>query len=162
MGFTKFDLKAGDYVEIYELTGNQNTPGELIKRFDVFKPYNGIFNANCGRFEVKFVSDNWIEGTGFEFYYWAIVGIDELSGFEDVNIYPNPTSHTINVKIVSELNEHINFQIYDMTGRLISSENVYVAGDYIYTKDVSNLAKGFYTMKIHTSKGKSIQKFIVN
>lgn len=162
MEFRKFDLEPGDYVEILNID-DKNQP-ELIVKFDASYRPQKPFTVNCGKFQVNFVSDNWLQGKGFELEYTAIKGttdIEEYSGFNSATIYPNPTSRDINVKILSELNETMTVQISDMTGRLISSENVQVMGNHVYTRDVSNLSKGIYVMKLQTSKGKSIQKFIV-
>lgn len=159
MNFTKFDLLEGDFVEIWNIE-NQNIP-QLIGRYDILNKPVGSFNVNCGRFQVNFVSDNWRQGTGFKLEYYAILGVDNNSGIENVSLYPNPTSNDINVAITSTLNENVTFQIVDMMGRVISSEKVTVSGDYIYTSNVNNLSTGIYMVNVITSKGKSIHKFVV-
>ena len=55
----------------------------------------------------------------------------------------------------------MHFQIFDMAGKMISSESAEVSGDYVYTTSVNHLATGIYMMHINTSKGKSVHKFIV-
>lgn len=159
MHFTKFDLLEGDFVEIWNID-NQNIP-VLMGRYDIKNMPTGDFNINCGKFQVNFVSDNWRQGTGFKLEYWAILGVDENSGIENVTVYPNPTSSVINVALTSSLNEDVTFQIIDMMGRVISTENVNIAGDYTYTANTSDLSKGIYMVNVITSKGKSIHKFVV-
>lgn len=160
MNFTKFDLLEGDYVDIWDITV-QNIP-QLVARYDINNKPTGIFNVNAGKFQVNFVSDNWRQGTGFKLEYYAIIGVDNNSGIENVNVYPNPASNNINVSVQTTLNENITFQIIDMMGRMISSETVAVTGDYIYNTSVENLAKGIYMVNVITSKGKSVHKFIVD
>ena len=159
MNFTKFDLLEGDFVDIWDIT-NQNVP-QLVARYDIKNQPTGIFNVNAGKFQVNFVSDNWRQGTGFKLEYWAILGVDNNSGIENVNVYPNPASNYINVAIKSNLDENVTFQIIDMMGRMISSETLPVSGDYIYNTSVENLAKGIYMVNVITSKGKSVHKFLV-
>lgn len=162
MNFTKFDLLEGDYVDVYSyIDKNTSTPPVLVKRFDILNPPTGVFMVNEGLFQVNFVSDNWRQGTGFKLEYWAILGVDENSGIENVTVYPNPTSSVINVALTSSLNEDVTFQIIDMMGRVISTENVNIAGDYTYTANTSDLSKGIYMVNVITSKGKSIHKFVV-
>lgn len=159
MHFTKFDLLEGDFVEIWNID-NQNIP-VLMGRYDIKNMPTGDFQINCGRFQVNFVSDNWRQGTGFKLEYWAILGVDENSGIDNVAVYPNPTSSVINVALTSSLNENVTFQIIDMMGRVISTENISIAGDYTYTANTSDLSKGIYMVNVITSKGKSIHKFVV-
>lgn len=159
MAFTKFDLMAGDFVDVWDIT-NQNIP-QLVQRFDINNMPNGAFYVNSGKFQVNFVSDNWKQGTGFKLEYYAIVGIPGNSGLDNVNVYPNPVSGNLNVAITTELNETMHFQIFDMAGKMISSESAEVSGDYVYTTSVNHLATGIYMMHINTSKGKSVHKFIV-
>ena len=159
MAFTKFDLLAGDFVDVWDIT-NQNVP-ELVHRFDINNWPNGAFYVNAGKFQVNFVSDNWKQGTGFKLEYYYVSGVPVNSGLEDVNVYPNPTSDNVNIAITTDLNETMQFQIFDMTGKMISSEAAEVSGDFVYTTSTNHLAPGIYMVHIKTSQGKSIHKFIV-
>ena len=159
MAFTKFDLLEGDYVDILDIS-NQNTP-QLVGRYDIKNLPTGIINVNAGKFQVNFVSDNWRQGTGFKLEYYAILGVDNNSGIENINVYPNPATNNINVAVKTTLNEDMTFQIIDMMGRVISSETLPVSGDFTYNTSVENLAKGIYMMNVITSKGKSVHKIVV-
>ncbi len=162
MAFTKFDLAEGDYVDIWTYENpNPGTLPELVKRFDMNNKPNGVINLNKGYFYVSFVSDNWKQGTGFKLEYWAIVGVNDIAGVENINVYPNPTSGQLNVAITSSLNENVTFQIVDMMGRTISSESIPVDGNYTYNTSVRDLSAGIYMVNVITSKGKSIHKFVV-
>jgi hypothetical protein len=111
---------------------------------------------------VKFVSDNWIEGDGFELEYYTILGIDNQSGISDITLYPNPSSNNIYIDLTSEEAGDIQFRIFDMTGKLIQQETVsHNGGSLHYQTSVNDLAKGIYIMRIQTNKGESIRKFIV-
>lgn len=159
MAFTKFDLLEGDYVDVWDIS-NQNIP-ELVKRFDINNMPNDPFNVSARKFQVNFVSDNWRQGTGFKLQYYAVLGVNNNSGLDNVAVYPNPTSGNINIAISTDLNETMQFQIFDMTGKMISSESAEVSGDYVYTTSTNHLATGIYMVHINTSKGKSVHKFIV-
>ena len=111
---------------------------------------------------VKFVSDNWIEGDGFDLEYYTISGIDDQNGISDISLYPNPSSNNIYIDLTTKEAGNIQFRIFDMTGKLIQQESVsHEGGDLHYQTTVNNLAKGIYIMRIQTNKGESIRKFIV-
>ncbi len=158
--FTKFELKAGDFVDVFDNTITSKP--ELLWRFDINNFPANVYNTSCTKLLVKFVSDNWIEGDGFELEYYTILGIDNQSGISDITLYPNPSSNNIYIDLTSEEAGDIQFRIFDMTGKLIQQETVsHNGGSLHYQTSVNDLAKGIYIMRIQTNKGESIRKFIV-
>ena len=69
--FPKFDLKAGDFVEFYDVT---KAP-VFLARFDAENMPTDVFTLNSSKIRVKFNTDNWEEGTGFELEYYQIADI---------------------------------------------------------------------------------------
>ncbi|MEG1555154.1 MAG: T9SS type A sorting domain-containing protein, partial [Bacteroidales bacterium] len=158
--FRKFDLKTGDFIDIFDNT-TTGTP-RLLYRFDIENVPSGVFNIDVSKIYVQFVSDNWQEGTGFELESYIILGIDEESGLSDVNIYPNPASNYVNVKFSTDQAENISLQVLDMTGKMIYSEAInHAGGELNHQIPVANFAKGIYFLQLQTINGKTIHKFIV-
>ena len=58
--FMKFDLKAGDFVELQNSASNAEQP--VLARFDITNPPTGPVYVDAPRVTIKFVSDNWLEG----------------------------------------------------------------------------------------------------
>ena len=70
-----------------------------------------------------------------------------------INVYPNPSKDWIKIDGLTELS---NIQIFDITGKLILSQE-YQADDRI---DISNLTVGMYILNIRNSEGVSSKKII--
>lgn len=164
ISYPKLDLGLGDYIDIIDVTKpNQHY---LLQRID---PYNWptedvltIHNGTTHKVLVNFVSDNYEEGTGFTLTYETLTGIEENSGLSNIEVYPNPASSVLNVNLTNETNGQLSFKVTDMTGKVISVENVEnYGGELHHTINVSNLAKGMYILNIESKQGKNIRKFIV-
>lgn len=158
--YPKIDLGLGDYVDIYEYS----TPNkyELLKRIDIYNwPEEDVFTTYSRRIRIHFVTDNYDEKTGFELTYQAITDIKE-NGISDLSIYPNPASSLLNINLTAENEGQLSFQIVDMTGRVIATENVEnYGGELHHTMNVSNLSKGMYMLRIAGQEGTTVHKFIV-
>lgn len=157
-GFTKFDLKAGDFIEITTVGNNP----ELIEIFDVFHYPGTSYFVDADKMKIRFVTDTWAEGTGFELGYWAKTSINEESGLSDINIYPNPATNFLNIDLSSENAQNITLNICDMSGKIIYTDILnHNGGTQNFKVPVSELASGMYFLHLNTTTGKSIQKFIV-
>ncbi len=75
-----------------------------------------------------------------------IIGMEEAEGINlDVSAYPNPTTHSLNLKIENYDYSNLSYQLFDMQGKLIESKNI--EGDQ--TKIVmSNLVPAAYFLKV--------------
>jgi alpha/beta superfamily hydrolase len=77
--------------------------------------------------------------------------------FEDV--YPNPSSSTMNVVFVNN-NATYNVELFDLAGRLVKSD---VTSQSAYTLDKGNLVSGVYFLKVSNKKGEaSVKKIVFN
>lgn len=158
--FNKFDLKAGDFVDFYNYD-SQTTP-TFIARYDNSNIPGEVFTINASKVLIHFVSDNWQQGKGFELEFYQIAGIDEESGLEDVNIYPNPATNMINVAITDAQAQNITATVVDMTGKTIYTDIFnHNGGEQTYQIPVTSLAKGIYFLNLQSKQGKTIHKFIV-
>ena len=77
---------------------------------------------------------------------------------EDVKVYPNPTSKTVNVTFPA--NGKVTVQILDLNGRVVVSKEVVNASFVSF--NVSNYVPGVYTYKVISDKKVSSGKIIVN
>ncbi len=161
INFPKFDLRAGDFVEITTMGSNP----ELLYVFDVFNwpQSNNNYIVDQNRIRVRFVTDHWQEGSGFELEYWALnnTGINQGSGLSDVRIYPNPATDYVNISMTSEA-QNVNMNIVDMSGKVLYTDVInHGGGNQIYRIPVSELSSGIYFMNLVTPTGRTIQKFVV-
>lgn len=72
-------------------------------------------------------------------------------------LYPNPARNIVNIKMDRLVGEG-NIAVTDIYGKQVRLQPLSMGNNTI---DISNLAKGFYTVSIITSEGKSTQKLIV-
>jgi len=70
-------------------------------------------------------------------------------------IYPNPTKDLLNVGL--NFNSNFNYQIYNVSGRLISQEQKVNRNHEI---DLSHFQKGVYFIKIFVNKSFAVRKFV--
>ena len=170
--FHKFDLKQGDFVDIY----NQKTPNgstkELVAHYDMNNPPTSVYSYNAplfniagdpsSRFIIRFASDNMLQGSGFELeYYGKHNGINQFENTE-INVYPNPATSYVNVEVISDDAQQFNATVVDMMGKTVYADQFnHAGGSGIYTIDVTNLAKGVYFLHLNNENGNTVQKIVV-
>lgn len=165
IAFPKFDLRAGDYVELYDFSSNlaESPDGkDLIVRYDINNMPSGIINIPYTDVLVRFVSDNWLEGTGFKMQFYGKLGVDQHSNFEDVAIFPNPATDNLFVKLTAEAQD-VQAVVYDLAGKMVYSDLFsHAGGEQQYTLPVNTLANGIYFLSLQGKDGgKVTYKFIV-
>lgn len=70
--------------------------------------------------------------------------------FNNLKIYPNPTSNEINISFSSETNEPVNVSMIDVQGRLIMKLTLdsMAGGNINQSINVASIPSGFYMLKI--------------
>lgn len=87
----------------------------------------------------------------------SLVGIDEESSIQQMEVYPNPTSGLVYVESKELLSE---VQVVDITGKVVHSENV--KRSTTIQLNLQDLIPGVYLLKVLTSDGESqIQKLTI-
>ena len=93
----------------------------------------------------------------------ATGGITNNTAFSSVVIYPNPAQSVLNIEVVSNNSTTATVEIIDLSGRVISAENQnIVVGNNLITTNVSSLPSGLYIIKMTSSEGIFMKKFMVN
>lgn len=170
--FPKFDLKQGDFVDIYNQTSNSAQNKVLIGHFDIDNPPTQVYTYDVptfnyggspmSKFIIRFASDNKDQGTGFEFEYYAKnTGINQFDNVE-VNVYPNPATAYVNVEVSADEAQLFNAKVVDMMGKTVYTEEFgHNGGSQVYQIPVNNLSKGVYFLHLNSGNGSHVQKFIV-
>jgi hypothetical protein len=63
-------------------------------------------------------------------------------------VYPNPFSQNVSIQIPGIKDEQYTFTVYDITGKLIHHENVYINGDQKITRDFGFIQNGVYIIQL--------------
>lgn len=97
-----------------------------------------------------------------KFTYSSTVVIDfkNHDNIPSVNVWPNPVNDKINIGYSVQPNELIACEIYDFTGKKISTFSFVSTSSNVTSKDVSFLNSGIYFIKIKTELSESIVKFV--
>lgn len=158
--FPQFDLKSGDFVDIFN---NTTQPATFYKRFDIENMPDGAFACPFAEMKVRFVADNWNNGGGFTLNYSGNNGIcDGANSITNLHISPNPAVNFLNVRGDISNNSAITCNIFDMTGKLLVTETFQTDGTQFNENILlPNLAQGMYLLQIENENGKSLQKFLV-
>lgn len=170
--FQKFDLKDGDFVDIYNQTTTDADSRVRIAHFDVNnQPTIGeVFEYNApliggkerAMYTVRFASDNKIQGSGFQLTYYGIQTSINNYNNVDINIYPNPATSFVNVQVSSDDAQQFNAKVVNMMGKTVYVDQFnHDGGTSVYQIPVNNLAKGIYVLHLNNGNGSTVQKFIV-
>ena len=165
VAFPKFELKAGDYVEFYDLNSSlaiSPDGRDFIVRYDMNNLPAGVINIPATDVLIRFVSDNWQQGTGFKMNFYGNLGVDQHSNFEDVTIFPNPATENLFVKLTAEAQD-VKATVLDLTGKVVYVDMFnHAGGEQQYTLPVNTLANGIYFLNLQGNDGgKVTYKFIV-
>ncbi|MGB1040234.1 MAG: T9SS type A sorting domain-containing protein [Flavobacteriales bacterium] len=89
--------------------------------------------------------------------------IDEISNEYSVNLFPNPTTDLLNVRINSSknVNDNLNITLVDAIGRTVSSFQETFSGNAgLFSMDVANLENGVYFIRVESNSGLVTKTFV--
>ncbi len=75
-------------------------------------------------------------------------GINDLTFQNQLNIYPNPASTSINIK-VKNADDNLTIEIIDLQGIVVFSNNYRVMQNEVITINISSFANGIYIVKLN-------------
>lgn len=81
----------------------------------------------------------------------------------DVKMYPNPVRDAAKVSFTLDNSASVNYQVYDMSGRMVRSESLghFTEGKYEMNVSVNDLSKGAYILRLNAGSKVSSVKFMV-
>ena len=88
-------------------------------------------------------------------YEIFVLGVAHPDFTMDLNAYPNPTRDKLTLHIEEYNNEKLNYQLYNMSGRLLKNG---VIKEFNTSIDLSNQNSGIYLLKV-ASDQQEIQTF---
>lgn len=98
---------------------------------------------------------------GFQQWDDEQVFVKQINTGLDLNIFPNPTSNYINIRMSAELAGTVELQLYDMIGNtlnIMKSAN-YLQGRVVYTYNISALPAGIYLLRAIDKTGEALQAY---
>ena len=89
-----------------------------------------------------------------------IVGVQELSLYDGLDVYPNPTDGMLNVRTYRPFVRPVGLKVVDMHGRPIRTYNLDRFED-VFTMDLTNIANGMYLLIVETERGSFLVRFMM-
>jgi len=135
------------------VSGNTETAGIV---------WNSNFRGNA-TLNVKSVNNcgesTWSEALTVRVF--SSLGIDDVKGNIGISIQPNPNSGNFVVKVSTNKADILNIRITNASGAVVFEQSdIESNGDYMEAMKL-NLAQGTYSLKVSTSEGFSVKKFVV-
>ncbi len=91
---------------------------------------------------------------------WA-TGINDAES-TNMELYPNPASENLNVRLFVPFSQHISISITDLLGRVVKAENWDLpAGDVVKSIDLQGVNSGMYLVQLETATGSKVQKIAI-
>lgn len=153
----------GTYIDPADLTAANPAHRGQLRPFSVpLDTYAGqtifiAFHHNSFDDNLISIDDFMIRGTDTE------AGITETANDLSLNIFPNPAVDMAQVNYNLSAESNVTISIYDVTGKMISSENKgsQAAGRHFSAINTAAMANGFYTVAVQTATGRTTAKLIV-
>jgi len=123
-----------------------------------FTSSNGSLSYSIGNFAYSFVSGtngSLIIGPQVPYEIYVVTAINSNEINVDCNIYPNPVSDKLILKIDNSINSSLSYSIYNSDGKILKTEKIIEALTEIKFEKYS---KGIYFIEIKT-KDQSIKTF---
>ena len=80
-----------------------------------------------------------------------------------VSMYPNPVQGEATVSFNATANTNVNFQVFDLTGRMVMSQNMgrFTEGEQEFRINTESLSTGSYILRLNQDGNSSCVKFMV-
>ncbi len=77
------------------------------------------------------------------------------------NVYPNPTSGTINIDFAKEQGKAVQLRVYNTLGSLVYSSSLAIAANRNQEIHLEELGTGVYTLLVQTDKGVIAERVVI-
>ncbi len=128
-------------------TSTKESPTHIFAKDGVFNVSLIVTNQNCRDTLTKTITVKKLGG-GREESSPAVKPTALFEGITSVKVYPNPTEGFINLTLELAKAKAISLAIYDLSGRLLMTEEVEETKKYITKYNLTGVAQGMYILKI--------------
>lgn len=113
---------------------------------------NGLIEGTYSHIDFQNYLSCYLENE-IPFYSWGacLVGVDEMKLHEQLNIYPNPFSHSITIQSFEKIEK---ISVFDVLGK----EEIIIENPDVNNIDLSGLTNGVKILKIKTTKNNYFHK----
>lgn len=141
-----------NYVEIHKQAGAGNSTTEQVYGAVDFLPEAGL---NYYRLKQTDFDGN--------FEYFDPIAVNVIPSMLNMTLIPNPTSRDASVLLSSRSRQHIQLQVYDITGKFLFLVEDYInEGNTSFSLPSEKWNSGTYLVRVVTDKETITEKLIVN
>jgi hypothetical protein len=149
----------GEKLEVGDIFTQQDIyDGSLVYTHD-----NGETEADGFYFTVVDGEGGWIDQKWFEIFIdtGSSTAVEDLqSSNNQLSVFPNPASQSVNILFETEQAEKMSIQLYDMQGKLISEKIGFSNNNSQLS--LRHFSEGLYIIRVNTEKEFAIRKLIIN
>jgi hypothetical protein len=89
-----------------------------------------------------------------------IVGLEELNLDKlTFNLYPNPAKDKINISTINTIEEEVEIQVVDITGKILKTETLNKGSQFISIR-LDDLSSGIYLLQLKSKNGLTQKRFV--
>ena len=122
---------------------------------DSYSNANGSIDFTVGEVVINTETDGTNDMTqGFHQTNWNFVGLEDHAPNYEAIVFPNPSTDVLNIK--ADLFENVNYTLFAAMGREVMQSKM--EGN-LTTLQVSQLARGSYTLLLSDTSKKSLKTF---
>ena len=90
---------------------------------------------------------------GFQQPDLTITKVEEANALVNINVFPNPSAHQVNVELTSTAASKMQLELFDINGKQVHSQQADVsAGKQKLSMNISSLAAGQYILKVRDTE----------
>lgn len=165
--FTSIDLNnyfVDDHTNANSLLWSANTPGIITMNIDS-KGIATIFISNSAWTGSETITVYCADEHGLQSSVDIIFTVQSPSSLSNIDtqiieVYPNPAHHVIHVTLPVDNTTIYTISIISASG-LVVWKDIVTPDTETHTIDVSNFAKGLYTLKVNDTKGQHVRSIII-
>ncbi|MEO7047899.1 MAG: T9SS type A sorting domain-containing protein [Ferruginibacter sp.] len=170
-----FDIKKGMHVnELYwQTSGEINVDHYLIEHSSDGLKFSGLDKVNAAGNNQLTKNYSYTDQTPFNgtnFYRLKMVDKDGTIAYSKIvavkndnsktlQIFPNPATNIVYIQASGE-NENALIQIFDLTGKKVKEQKIFINGNISLSIDVSNLQKSIYNLILKKGTKTEQQRFV--
>lgn len=83
------------------------------------------------------------------------------AGLDQFVIFPNPTSDNLTIQFNNAKNS-VGITLFDISGRVVLSENVEANGQFNHTMSVANMSSGVYFVSVENDNVRTTRKLVID
>lgn len=119
--------------------------------------------SNSGNYLVNLIATNscGVDTTTNSVLFVLSAVSEELKGL-GIEIYPNPASDKVFVKMNSGQKINVDFEIIDYSGKILNKTKFIVVGETTIPIDTETYISGLYFLRLRTESGSAIYKLVIS